>query len=109
MKPKIIFQEILLFTDTGFSKHKYCDISPETYCPGKNFSVGQLEKACWDGLLPELLPGIVNLSSGNNKLFIWHILSGEHLLCIKLSAYPQETDREDSLNPYLFLETSFKN
>ena len=109
MKPNLIIQEILLHTDTGFSKQKYCDISYETHCPGKNFSVEQLEKACWNGLLRELLPELVNLSPGDNTLYIWQIINGEHFLCINMSAYPLEADREASLNPYLFMETSLKN
>jgi hypothetical protein len=109
MAPNLIIQEILLPTNTGFSKQKYCDISSETPGLGNNFSVEQLEKACWNGLLPELLPELVNLSPGDNKLYIWQIKNGEHFLCINMSAYPLEADREASVNPYLFMETSLKN
>jgi len=103
MHTDILQQEILLLTGTSFSQRQFCDRD------GTNDSKGlpdceRLEKACWDGLLDEMLPEI----AANKKLHIWQIGDTEASLQIELSEYPS-TQKEFSINPYYFLKTTGHN
>ncbi len=39
----------------------------------------QLEEACWNGLLQEMIPEIYDLSEENKKLFLWQIKKGQFI------------------------------
>jgi len=99
MNTNIIQQEILLVTGTTFSQKQFCDRD------GKNESKDlpeseKLEKACWNGLLNELLPEIIT----NKQLHVWQIGDTESSLQIELSEYPSK-QKQFSINPYYFLRT----
>ena len=67
MKPNPIIREILLVTTTTFSKRQLC----ETDVQDKNSQLTpaeQLEAACWNGLVYELLPEIMQKRSDNEKV-----------------------------------------
>jgi len=65
----------------------------------------QLEEACWNGLLDELLPGILKKSISGKKLSLWQIRRCEFSLQIELSdSLPLITDNEFSIDPYLFID-----
>ena len=53
MKTKTINQEILLMTTTTFACRDWCEKDVQS---SKVLSAEQLEEACWNGLLEELLP-----------------------------------------------------
>jgi len=106
MKTEAIHQEILLFTDTHFSKREFCTIETE-----KNAAKGaieELEKACWAGLLWEMLPELIE-PAGRKKQFIWQIRNGLHFLKINMGTYACEVERETTLDPYFFLLTINEN
>jgi hypothetical protein len=99
MNTDILQQEILLLTGTTFSQKQLCEIDPEddsNYLPESE----KLEKACWTGLLDELLPEIIT----NKKLRIWQIGDTESSLQIELAEYPSR-QRQFSINPYYFLRS----
>ena len=101
MKTDSTQQEILLLTGTTFSKREWC----ETTSGDKNnlTSKEQLEEACWNGLLQEILPEIYMLPESQNKLFIWQIKEGKSFIELELGEIPGETDNQLSINPYSFL------
>src|SRR5262245_34767919 len=99
MNTNILQQEILLLTGTTFSQRQLCE--NDTMDGARNLSESEkLEKACWSGLLDELLPEIIT----NKKLFLWQIGDSEFSLQIELSEYPSE-EKQSSINPYYFLRT----
>ena len=103
MKPTITNQEILLFAGTSFSSRQFTIKDPDGkdatgYSPMEN-----LEKACWAGMLSEILPELVGCPSPDNKTYIWHILSAEHFLRISMGPYPALIENETSVDPYFFL------
>src|SRR5438874_9142908 len=107
MKNKIQ-QEILLVITTSFSQRQLC----EKYPSGSNQHLSlweQLEEACWNGLLDELLPEIMERQTLGKKLYLWHIWHGEVFLQIALSEFPQLLEKQSSINSRLFLETIFYN
>ena len=103
MNTDILQQEILLVTGTTFSQRQLCERDGQN--EGKDLPQSErLEKACWDGMLDELLPEVVT----NKKLHIWQIADTESSLQIELSQYPANK-KESSINPYYFLRTTNYN
>lgn len=96
-------QEILLLTTSSFTQSELCekDISSanaHTATPGE-----KLEEACWNGLLTELLRGVLVSSKKDEKIFLWKTHVADMFLCIELSKAPYPVDCFHSLDPYLFL------
>jgi len=95
-------QEILLFINDSFSQKQWCE--KEMTEVGKQLSLmEQLEAACWNGRLGELLPEIVEQSGYGNKLFLWEVRQGDSSLHIQLSESTIHQDMQNSIAPYLFL------
>jgi hypothetical protein len=102
MKPQATIREILLMTDTSFSKRQLCE-RKDTNCNERTYSTADgLEKACWSGLVFELLPDIFN-DDERKSLFLWKVNQAEQFLYLQLSSTPSSTDYETSIDPYYFL------
>lgn len=101
MKTNSTHQEILLLTGTTFSKREWCEkISDKK----NNLSEKeQLEEACWNGLLPEILPEVYLHSESDKKLFLWQIKQGNSFIDLEMGDIPEETEKEFSIDPYSFL------
>ena len=103
MNTDILQQEVLLLTGTTFSQRQLSENDARD--ESNNLSESQkLEKACWSGLLNELIPEIVT----NKKLPIWQIGDSDLSLQIELSEYPSK-QKQFSINPYYFLRTGNYN
>jgi len=98
-------QEILLMTGTSFSSRNWCekdlsdknDVRPEE----------MLKEACWNGLLPDMLPEICNPLQGNKKLFLWSITDGDAFIDVLMGEVQEETENFYSINPYCFVPVQF--
>lgn len=97
-------QEILLLTGSELSKRQYCEKLQETFSHTSLSSSELLEKACWDGLLPEILPGVID-----KNCFTWKIVSAEKFICISLGPYPEPVPSETTINPFSLLRNSSLN
>ena len=106
MKTNSTQQEILLMTNTSFSQRQLCEKDiPES---NKYFSrTEQLEDACWNSLLDEMLPGIIEKSSNGKRLHLRQIRPAKSFLEIELCEYPLQIEQAFSINPYTFLPTAF--
>jgi hypothetical protein len=103
---KTINQEILLMTATTFSQKEWCEKDGQ----GKKTSnTDKLEEACWNGLLNEILPGIIEKSSTGKNLLLWQIIQYRSFLEIDLCESRLYRDRVRSISPYLFLPLMFCN
>ena len=95
-------QEILLVTGTSFSSREFCETSD-----GLNYNhlteKEKLEVACWNGLLPEMLPEIFEQHSVNKKLYLWEIREGSLFIELKLGEIYLELEKQFSIDPYSFL------
>lgn len=98
---KIIQQQILLFTGTHFSSRQcWQKINPESK---HVFSeADQLQDACWNGLLKDMLPEIC--VSDNRDLYLWQIRENKAGIDIEIGELPTEVDSFYSIDPYSFLE-----
>lgn len=103
---KTIQQQILLFTGTHFSSRQCWQ---EMNSESKNvFSeADQLQDACWNGLLKEMLPEIYE--TNNRSLYLWQIKENRSAIDIEIGEIPSEVDSFSSIDPYAFLETFYFN
>lgn len=100
--------EILLVASTSLTRREMC----EKEAPEENSALSveeQLEQACWDGLLYNLLPEIMQSPIPCRKYFIWHIRQGQSLLQIQLSDSAILMETQDSIDPWLFLSAASNN
>ncbi len=103
MKTTSIQQEILLITGTSFLLRQYS--AKDDDGNQKNFTEKeQLEEACWNGLLNEMLPEIYEQSSGDKKLYLWKITEASSFIELEFGEIPEEKEKEFSINPYLFTQ-----
>lgn len=101
---KIIQQEILLITGTKFSSRQCWQKTDNNQSLASE--ADQLQDACWNGLLNEMLPEIC----GTDKdIFLWQIRENKCGLEIELGELPSEIDSYFSIDPYLLLESQYMN
>ena len=107
MKTQSIQQEILLITGTKFSSREWAEKNVEN----KNtFSeTEQLEDACWNGLLYEMLPELVQKTTEGKNLFLWHIRHCRSFLGIELGESSPSIQPEFSIDPYFFVPGQVMN
>lgn len=97
---KIIQQQVLLFTGTKFSSRQCFQ--------GKNAEnnsseADQLQDACWNGLLKEMLPEICQRD--NRDIYLWQIKENKSAIDLEIGEMPAEVESYFSIDPYAFLET----
>ena len=107
MKKEIIQQEILLPATTSFSNREWCNKRSEKF--NDLSPMEQLEEACWNGLLDESLPEIIEKSMEGKKLCLWHIRHGSSFLQIELCEFPQTIEKKHSIDAGLFLQIALFN
>ena len=105
MKPITINQEILLFTNTSFSNRELSNPDTANNKPEINSYREELEKACWAGMLFEMLPELTVYSFSDCKMSIWNILTAGHFLLVNQGSYPIPIEKETSVDPHLFLHS----
>jgi hypothetical protein len=74
MIPQINY-EILLFTATNFLKKRFCG---KVNCHQPDNFSEQLQEACWNGLVFEILPDIIEHSSAKMTPYVWEILPAKN-------------------------------
>jgi hypothetical protein len=106
MKTNTAHQEVLLMTGTSFSLRLWCD-KDENGNQKNSSPEERLKEACWNGVLPEMLPEICKPFIGEKKLFLWQVKEANSIIELDLAEVPGETDKYFSINPYSFLQTQF--
>jgi hypothetical protein len=101
MKPNSTQQEVLLSTNTQFAHRQWVEKDAEE---ARNLSSKeQLKKACWDGLVKELIPELNITLDSNKKLWLWQIHETRSFLALDFYEYPGPKETEASIDPYLFM------
>ena len=104
MKHNSTYKEILLFTGTHFSSRQYIQRNDED--EGRQFNDrDQLKDACWNGMMPEILPEVFNENEDSRKLFVWELRDGDSFIELELGEAPEDVDRFDSIDPYRFFSS----
>ena len=101
MKQQAIQQEILLVLGTRFSAREFAEKDGADTQPLTEKEM--LERACWNGLLPEMLPEIFEGTEGNEELLLWRIKTTSHILELDMGLFPEFADSFFSIDPYSFL------
>jgi hypothetical protein len=103
MEPQVINQEILLFTGSSFCSRKFCKRNDDGECNTDHSPIEELEKACWNGMLNDMLPELVGNSMQRGNSYIWNTASGVNFLCINLGRGSTTVGKQTSIDPYFFL------
>src|SRR3954465_2105742 len=107
MNTTIIKQEILLLINP-FSKKELCEKDPPRSLSNQSYA-DQLEAACWNGLLDELLDNILEKTASGKRLYLWHTQQRASFIGLELCDAPQFTERHLSIDPYNFLPIAIQN
>jgi hypothetical protein len=62
----------------------------------------QLEEACWNGLVMEMLPELSDHTGTDQQLYLWQVTMSSSFIELDLGEYPAEKDKYLSINPYIF-------
>ena len=101
MEQNIIQQEVLLNTDTQFAHRQLSD--GDSGNAANLSAIEKLEKACWDGLVKELIPELDITLNSDKKLWLWQIHETRSFLALDFFEFPGPKEKEASIDPYLFL------
>ena len=108
MKPTNTHHEILLIANTSLAnKHLAGNEAPGR--DNRPASIEELEKACWNGILHDMFPEILNTIYPKCQSFLWKVLTGKNFLCINLGAYPVPAEHDGSIDPYFFMLNTCEN
>src|SRR5687767_177473 len=104
MEEQFTQQEVLLMTGTSFSARQHInnDEHPQGKIADEN---ARLEEACWNGLLPAMLPEICSTIPLDKPVYIWKIREGAAFLEVEISDVPRDIDGYYSLDPYAYALT----
>ena len=108
MEPKIINQEILLSTDTSFCSRSFITRNTDHNGGDSYPSMEELEKACWGGMLHEMLPELFDSCQQRSNNYVWNTVSGLNSLCVNMSPYPMPLEKQTSVDPHFFLHEAGK-
>ena len=104
MKTNSTQREILLVTNNSFAQRQWCN--KENNRAGASTPQEQMEEACANGLIYELLPEIFEAPE-NKKMYLWQMRPGFSFLQLEYGEFPLETEKAASANPHNFF--SFVN
>ena len=77
---------------------------------GKQFNEReQLKEACWNGLMPELLPEAFNKHEDTRNMFVWEVREEDSFIGLEMGEAPEAIDRFDSIDPYRFFSSLHMN
>ena len=101
-------QEVLLITGTTFSSSQLSK-KDESAKPNNLTEIEQLQEACWNGLLQELLPEIFDKNIKEKKSYLWQIKEGKSFIELDWAEFPEKKDDFFSIDPYVFLKAENYN
>lgn len=107
MRSTTTYQELIVFTNTRFSTRDWSlreDESKGKELPPKE----KLKNACWNGLIPELLPEVCE-KTYDPSLTLWEVFEAEHFVELVFGDDFQKTENFFSINPYQSLEGKLYN
>ncbi len=97
--------EILLITNSSFGYKQWCKKEDET--ESSLSTQENVEEACANGLINELLPEVFNCN--NHKMYLWQLQPGYSFLQLELGEFPLVFDKVYSVNPHNFLSVCMYN
>ncbi len=102
MKANSTQMEVIILTGTSFSASQFSDKKEAANTPVRS-EKERLTEACWNGLLPEILPEICEQMPAGKKMYLWEIKEADAFIELELGELQGDTDRYFSINPYWFV------
>jgi hypothetical protein len=95
-------QEILLLSNSNYFKRGWVELTANKN--DKQLSQKeQLVLLCWNGMLKEMIPEILEPEAGKKPLTLWEINESGNMLDLRYGDMDQEMNDEWSINPYVYL------
>ena len=108
MKNTSTNQEILLLSNSNFFKRDWCELNGNKN--DKQLSQKeQLILLCWNGMLKELIPEILQTEAGKKPLTLWEINESGNMLDLRYGDIDRHMNDEWSINPYVYLTFAMAN
>lgn len=101
MEPNATQQEVLLITDTAFAHRPWAERNGDGQA--RLSAIEQLEKACWDGLLREMMPELGTEMNPATKLWLWQVHRTSAFLALDFCEFPEPKDNGSSIDPRVFM------
>lgn len=101
METRYMQYEVLIATDSNFFNRQWQEKEA-----GKNDLISRkikLVEACWNGLLPALLPECSERLMSDDMV-LWEVKEGSNFISLEYANSYPVFNYEQSLNPYLFLQ-----
>jgi hypothetical protein len=101
-------QEILLMSNCRFFQRDWSELNSNK----NDKQLSQKEKLihlCWNGMLKEMIPEIVQSETGKNPLTLWEINQSGNMLDLRYGDIDREMNDEWSINPYVYLTFAIAN
>ena len=108
MKNTSTNQEILLMSNSSFFKRDWVELN----CNKTDKQLSQKEQLillCWNGMLNEMIPEILQTEAGKKPLTLWEINESGNMLDLRYGDFNREMNDEWSINPYVFRELACMN
>ncbi len=107
MKQQQALHELLIFTGTRFSKKEFSEKDERENL--NRSAIEKLEKACWSGILFDMLPEILGNPLHRHENFIWEVMPAHHYIRVCLGPAPAMPGSKNCLDPYFFLPNYSSN
>lgn len=108
MKNTYTNQEILLLSNSSFFKRDWVELNGNK--TDKQLSLKeQLILLCWNGMLKEMIPEIMETTPDKKPLTLWEINQSGNMLDLRYGNIDQLINDEWSINPYVFSELACMN
>lgn len=108
MKSTSTNQEILLLSNSNFFKRDWVELTGSK--TDKQLSQKeQLILLCWNGMLKEMIPEILQTDPGKKLLTLWDINESGNMLDLRYGDINREMNDEWSINPYVYLTFACAN
>jgi hypothetical protein len=108
MKDNSTNLEILLMSNSRFFQRDWSELNSNK----NDKQLSQKEKLihlCWNGMLTEMIPEIVQTETGKKPLTLWEINQSGNMLDLRYGDIDREMNDEWSINPYVYLTFATAN
>ncbi|MBL7700971.1 MAG: hypothetical protein JNM14_01870 [Ferruginibacter sp.] len=108
MKTRSTNQEILLMANASYFKREWSQLNGNK----NDKQLSQREKLihlCWNGMLNEMMPEILQSGAGKNTLTLWEINQSGNMLDLRYGDIDKEMNDGWSINPYVYLTFAITN
>ncbi len=102
------YLEILLLCNSSYFKRDWVELK-ENKNDKQLSQKEQLVQLCWNGILNEVIPEIMEKRKDRKDLTLWEINESGNMLDLRYGNFDQVINDKWSINPYLYLTFACAN